>query len=75
MKFRNDIIEAVTLLRKSGETPKLGAVQRWVRQLAVVGIFVGVYLGRFIDGARLKKGFGYFIIAMAVFIFIMEFIL
>lgn len=43
--------------------------------LAVVGIFAGVYLGRFIDGVRLKKGFGYFIIAMAVFIFTMEFII
>ena len=43
--------------------------------LAVVGIFAGVYLGRFIDGARLKKGFGYFIIAMAIFIFTMEFII
>lgn len=43
--------------------------------LAVVGVFAGVALGRFIDSARLKKGFGYFIIAMAVFIFIMEFIL
>ena len=38
-------------------------------------INAGVALGRFIDSARLKKGFGYFIIAMAVFIFIMEFIL
>ena len=43
--------------------------------LAVVGIFAGVALGRFIDGGKLKKGFGYFIIAMAVFIFTMEFIL
>lgn len=43
--------------------------------LAVVGIFAGVYLSRFIDGARLKKGFGYFIIAMAVFIFTIEFII
>ena len=43
--------------------------------LAVVGIFAGVHLGRFIDGARLKKGFGYFIMAMAVFIFTMEFII
>lgn len=43
--------------------------------LAVVGIFTGVALGRFIDGGKLKKGFGYFIIAMAVFIFTMEFIL
>jgi uncharacterized membrane protein YfcA len=43
--------------------------------LAVVGVFAGVYLGRFIDGERLKKGFGYFIMAMAVFIFTMEFII
>ena len=43
--------------------------------LAVVGIFTGVALGRCIDGGKLKKGFGYFIIAMAVFIFTMEFIL
>ena len=43
--------------------------------LAVVGIFAGVYLGRFINGAQLKKGFGYFIIAMAAFIFTMEFII
>lgn len=41
--------------------------------LAVLGIFIGVYLGQFIDGKKLKKGFGYFIIVMAIFIFIMEF--
>ena len=43
--------------------------------LAVIGIFAGVYLGRLIDGGRLKKSFGYFIMAMAVLIFIMEFII
>jgi uncharacterized membrane protein YfcA len=37
------------------------------------GIFIGTYLGKFIDGTKLKKGFGYFIILMAVFIFYMEF--
>ena len=42
--------------------------------LALVGIFLGVYLSRLIDGKMLKRGFGYFIIMMAVFIFIMEFI-
>ena len=42
--------------------------------VAVIGIFVGVGLGTFIDGSRLKRGFGYFIIAMACFIFSMEFI-
>ncbi|MEO5790254.1 MAG: sulfite exporter TauE/SafE family protein [Gelidibacter sp.] len=42
--------------------------------LSFVGIFIGSYLGSFIDGDKLKKGFGYFIFAMAIFIFYMEFI-
>ena len=42
--------------------------------IAVIGIFVGVGLGTFIDGNRLKRGFGYFIIAMACYIFRMELI-
>ncbi len=41
--------------------------------ITVIGIFIGVYTGQFIDGQKLKKGFGYFIIAMAIFIFFMEF--
>ena len=41
--------------------------------LSLVGIFVGSYLSNFIDGNKLKKGFGYFIFVMAVFIFYMEF--
>ncbi|MFI2743173.1 sulfite exporter TauE/SafE family protein [Zhouia sp. PK063] len=40
--------------------------------LSYVGIFLGSYLGNFIDGKRLKKAFGYFIIVMAAFIFYME---
>lgn len=43
--------------------------------IAIAGIFVGVFLGKIVDGAKLKKGFGYFIIVMAVFIFVMEFII
>lgn len=42
--------------------------------LAVAGIFLGVYIGKFMDGKTLKKGFGYFIMVMAVFIFVMEFV-
>ncbi len=42
--------------------------------LSIIGIFVGVYFGQFIDGERLRKGFGYFIVAMAVFVFTTEFI-
>ena len=41
--------------------------------LSFVGIFIGSYLGNFIDGQKLKKGFGYFIFVMAIFIFYMEF--
>lgn len=39
-----------------------------------IGIFIGSYLSNFIDGKKLKKGFGYFIFVMAIFIFYMEFI-
>ena len=42
--------------------------------LAFIGIFIGSYLSNFINGQKLKKGFGYFIIVMAVFIFYMEFL-
>ncbi|OBX21636.1 hypothetical protein LX77_01732 [Gelidibacter algens] len=42
--------------------------------LSLVGIFIGSYLGNFIDSKKLKKAFGYFIFVMAAFIFVMEFI-
>ena len=41
--------------------------------ISLVGIFIGSYLSNFIDGDKLKKGFGYFIFIMAIFIFYMEF--
>lgn len=41
--------------------------------ISLIGIFIGSYLGNFIDGRKLKKGFGYFIFVMAIFIFYMEF--
>lgn len=41
--------------------------------ISLIGIFVGSYLGNFIEGNKLKKGFGYFIFVMAIFIFYMEF--
>ena len=43
--------------------------------LAILGIFAGVGLGGFIEGSKLKRFFGFFIIAMACFIFTMEFII
>jgi len=41
--------------------------------LSFLGIFIGSFLNNFIDGHKLKKGFGYFIFIMAFFIFYMEF--
>jgi len=41
--------------------------------LSLIGIFIGSYLSSYIKGQRLKKGFGYFIFVMAIFIFYMEF--
>jgi len=42
--------------------------------LSFIGIFIGSYLSNFIDGKKLKKGFGYFVFVMAAFIFYMEFL-
>ncbi|MDR6300889.1 sulfite exporter TauE/SafE family protein [Mesonia maritima] len=37
--------------------------------IAVVGIFIGIYLNKFIDGKKLKKGFGWFVLLMGIYIF------
>jgi len=41
--------------------------------LATLGIITGNYLNKKIDGTRLKKGFGYFVLAMSLIIFIEQF--
>lgn len=43
--------------------------------ISFVGILLGGYLTKFIPSDKLKIGFAYFILAMALFIFVMEFIL
>ncbi len=40
--------------------------------LSVIGIFVGIYLNTFIDGKKLKKAFGYFVLIMALVIVLKE---
>lgn len=41
---------------------------------SVVGIFFGIYLNTFIDGKSLKKGFGWFVLVMAIYIIAKELI-
>lgn len=40
--------------------------------IAIAGIFVGGYLSKTIDGAKLKKGFGWFVLVMGIYILIRE---
>ncbi|MBO2544937.1 sulfite exporter TauE/SafE family protein [Salegentibacter sp. BDJ18] len=36
--------------------------------LSMVGMFIGIYLNKFIDGKKLKKGFGWFVLIMGIYI-------
>lgn len=40
--------------------------------LSIVGIFIGLYFNKFVDGKKLKKGFGWFVLLMGVYIFLKE---
>ncbi|MCO6173668.1 sulfite exporter TauE/SafE family protein [Flavobacterium sp. NRK F10] len=40
--------------------------------VSIAGIFIGTYLNKFINEKQLKKGFAYFVLAMAVFILFKE---
>lgn len=40
--------------------------------ISVVGIFIGIWLNKFIDGKKLKKGFGWFVLLMGVYIIYKE---
>ena len=42
--------------------------------LSIVGIFIGTYLNQFIEGRKLKKSFGWFVMLMAIYIIIKELI-
>ena len=42
--------------------------------VSIVGIFIGVWLNKFIDGKKLKKAFGWFVLVMGVYIIFKEFV-
>jgi hypothetical protein len=43
-----------------------------ISSFAIVGVFIGTYLSKFIDGSNLKKGFGWFALTMALVILLKE---
>ena len=40
--------------------------------LSILGINIGTYLNRFIEGRKLKKSFGWFVMLMAIYILMKE---
>lgn len=40
--------------------------------ISIIGIFIGIYLTKFVPDNNLKKGFGYFVLIMAIYILIKE---
>ncbi len=40
--------------------------------ISIVGIFIGIWLNKFIDGKKLKKAFGWFVLVMGIYIIYKE---
>jgi uncharacterized membrane protein YfcA len=71
------IIGAKSLIGFTGDLMENFAQINWtllllVTALAIAGIFVGNQLSKKIDGSVLKKGFGWFVLAMGVYIITKE---
>lgn len=43
-----------------------------ITAIAVAGIFIGGYIGKRVDGAKLKKAFGWFVLVMGLYILLKE---
>lgn len=71
------IIAAKSLIGFIGDVQRPDLIIDWtllltVTAIAVAGIFVGIYATKFIDGKKLKKGFGWFVLIMAVYIILKQ---
>ena len=71
------IIAFKSLIGFKGDLDRPDLIIDWtllltISAIAIGGIFVGIYLTRFIDGSKLKKGFGWFVLAMAVYIILKQ---
>lgn len=71
------IIAAKSLIGFLGDLTSNTSAIDWsllcmVTGLAIAGIFIGNYLSKFIDSNKLKKGFGWFVLIMGVYIIVSE---
>lgn len=74
------IIAAKSLIGFMGDVQNVSAQMDWsllslFTLAAVVGIFIGMYLSKYIKASSLKKGFGWFVLIMAFYILIKELVL
>jgi uncharacterized membrane protein YfcA len=69
----------VTINSLIGFTGDLQTIQvEWLFLLSfsaftIIGILIGVFLSKYISGKKLKKGFGWFVLLMGIYILIKEF--
>lgn len=71
------IIAAKSLIGFTGDVSENAANMDWVllsivTGLAIIGIFIGNQLSKKVDGAALKKGFGWFVLVMGIYIITKE---
>ena len=74
------IIAAKSLIGFTGDLSENAAKMDWVllvsaTALAIGGIFIGNWLSKSIDGNKLKKGFGWFVLVMGIYIILDQFFL
>lgn len=69
------IIAINSLIGFTGDLKNLDADWNFLLTFSLVsvfGIFAGIYLNRFVNETQLKKGFGWFVLLMAVYILLKE---
>lgn len=70
------IIAAKSLIGFLGDVQKMPDIDYmfllFFTFLSVLGIFIGIKLSHYISGAKLKRGFGWFVLIMGFYIFIKE---
>jgi uncharacterized protein len=71
------IIAIKSLIGFTGDVQNLSAQIDWIllgsfTSAAILGIFIGTYLSKFIKAETLKKGFGWFVLVMAIYILTKE---
>lgn len=69
------IVATKSLIGFLGDLPNIEIDWKFLitfTSISIVGIIIGVYTSKFVSEKRLKKGFGYFILIMAIYIIYKE---